>query len=235
MNMFLPLLVIVLATAGIFQLRVLTAKLIFTLNPNALIDQTIKFQGAQLILAALVLAIAYFFNPENFSLFFRIGDVYARISPISWLGITGTETWLQIASTLGLWITLGTGIFMFFQLKKANVDYHFFLFSLLWSIPFSMANAFSEEAIFRIGIVSPFHGLLSVPIILIISGVLFGLPHYFGTPSGIIGVIMAGFLGWLLAMSLVETHGLFLAWAIHFVQDVVIITSIILMSKKETI
>ncbi len=235
MNMFLPLLVIVLATVGIFQLRVLTAKLKFTLNPNALIDQTIKFQGAQLILAALVLAIAYFFNPENFSLFFHIGDVYAHISPISWLGITGTETWLQIASTLGLWITLGTGIFMFFQLKKANVDFHFFLFSLLWSIPFSMANAFSEEAIFRIGIVSPLYGLLSVPIILIISGALFGLPHYFGTPSGIIGVIMAGFLGWLLAMSLVETHGLFLAWAIHFVQDVVIITSIILMSKKETI
>ncbi|MCX6080971.1 MAG: CPBP family intramembrane metalloprotease [Chloroflexi bacterium] len=235
MNIFLPLLVIVLATVGIFQLRVLTAKLKFTLNPDALIDQTIKFQGAQLILAALVLAIAYFFNPENFLLFFRTGDVDAHISPIAWLGIAGTETWLGIASTLGLWITLGTGIFMFFQLKKANVDFHFFLFSLLWSIPFSMANAFSEEAIFRIGIVSPLYGLLSVPIILIISGALFGLPHYFGTPSGIIGVIMAGFLGWLLAMSLVETHGLFLAWAIHFVQDVVIITSIILMSKKETI
>jgi hypothetical protein len=45
---------------------------------------------------------------------------------------------------------------------------------------------------------------------------------------------MAGFLGWLLAMSLVETQGIFLAWAIHFVQDVVIITSMILMRKKET-
>jgi hypothetical protein len=61
---------------------------------------------------------------------------------------------------------------------------------------------------------------------------MFGLPHYFGTPSGVIGVLMAGFLGWLLAMSLVETQGIFLAWAIHFVQDVVIITSMILMSNK---
>jgi len=43
---------------------------------------------------------------------------------------------------------------------------------------------------------------------------------------------MAGFLGWLLAMSLVETQGLLIAWAIHFAQDVVIITSMILMSRK---
>ena len=124
---------------------------------------------------------------------------------------------------------------MFFQLKKAGADYRFFFFSLLWAIPFSMANAFSEEAIFRIGIVSPLYGgAMTVPIILLISGAVFGLPHYFGTPSGIIGVLMAGFLGWLLAMSLVETQGLLIAWAIHFAQNVVIITSMILMSKKES-
>lgn len=186
-------------------------------------------------MTALVLVLVYWLNPENFATFFRMGDVHAHISKIEWLGITGNETWLEIATSLGLFITLGTGIFMFFQLKKAGADYRYFLVSLLWAIPFSMANAFSEEAIFRIGIVSPLYGLLSVPIILLISGVVFGLPHYFGMPSGIVGALMAGFLGWLLAMSLVETQGMSLAWAIHFVQDVVIITSMILMSKKETI
>ena len=65
------------------------------------------------------------------------------------------------------------------------------------------------------------------------SAVVFGLPHYFGTPSGIVGALIAGFLGWLLATSLVETQGLLIAWAIHFVQDVVIITSMILMSRKK--
>jgi hypothetical protein len=33
-----------------------------------------------------------------------------------------------------------------------------------------MANAFLEEAIFRIGIVSPLYGLLTVPVIVLISG-----------------------------------------------------------------
>jgi hypothetical protein len=32
---------------------------------------------------------------------------------------------------------------------------------------------------------------------------------------------------------LIETQGFFLAWAIHFVQDVVIITSMILLSKHK--
>jgi membrane protease YdiL (CAAX protease family) len=234
MMTLLAILLVGLAIAGIFSLRPLTAKIKTVFNSNSVVDFQIKFQSMQLILTALVLAFVYLLNPENFGMFFRVGDVHAHISKIAWLGITGNETWLQIATTLGLWITLATGVFMFFQLKKVNADYRYLLFSLLWAIPFSIANAFSEEAIFRIGIVSPLYGSFSVPIIILISGALFGIPHYFGTPSGIIGVLMAGFLGWLLAMSVVETQGIFLAWAIHFVQDVVIITSMILMSKKET-
>ncbi len=229
---FFTLLLIILAIAGIFALRPVTAKIKTVFHQNSVVDYQIKFQSLQLVLTAIVLLLVYLLNPENFARFFRMGDVNAHISKITWLGVTGNETWLEIVLTLGLYITLGTAIFMFFQLKKAGVDYRYFWFSLLWSIPFSMANAFSEEAIFRIGIVSPLYGIFSVSVIILISGVVFGVPHYFGMPSGIIGALMAGFLGWLLAMSLVETQGLLIAWAIHFAQDVVIITSMILMSRK---
>jgi uncharacterized protein len=230
---FFTLLLVVLAGAGIFSLRPLTAKIKAVFHKNSVVDYQIKFQSLQLVLAALVLAFVFLLNRENFALFFRLGDVNTHISKIAWLGITGSETWLQIALTLGLFVTLGTAIFMFFQLKKAGVDYRYFLFALLWSIPFSLTNAFAEEAIFRIGIISPLYGTWSVPIIVLISAALFGIPHYFGMPKGILGVLMAGFLGWLLAMSLVETRGFLLAWVIHFVQDVIIITSMIIMSKKK--
>ena len=232
MTPLLTALIIGLAAAGIFALRPVTAKIKTVFHPNTVVNTQIKFQSLQLILAAVVLLLTYFLNPENFIRFFRVGNVNVHISKIAWLGVTGNETWLEIALTLGLFITLGTGIFMFFQLKKEGVDYRNFLFSLLWSIPFSMANAFSEEAIFRIGIISPLYGIFSVSIIILISGIVFGAPHYFGMPSGVVGALMAGFLGWLLALSLIETQGLLIAWAIHFAQDVVIITSMILMSKK---
>lgn len=233
MTPFLALLLVVLAGAGIFALRLVTGKLKAVFHKNSVVDHQIKFQFLQLILAAVVLFFVFLLNRENFALFFRLGDVNTHVSKIAWLGITGTETWLQIALTLGLFVTLGTAIFMFFQLKNAEVDYRHFLFALLWSIPFSLANAFSEEAIFRIGIISPLYGIWAVPVIVLISAAVFGIPHYFGMPKGITGVLMAGFLGWLLAMSLVETQGFLLAWVIHFVQDVVIITSMILMSKKK--
>jgi uncharacterized protein len=231
---FITFLLVVLAIGGIFSLRPVTAKIKVSLHTNSVVDNQIKFQFLQLILATLYLVVVYFLNPENFTHFFRVGDIHAHISKIAWLGVTGNETWLEIATSIGFFITLGTAIFMLFQLKKAGADYRYFLFSLLWAIPFSAANAFSEEAIFRVGIISPLFGTYSVPVILLISAAVFGLPHYFGMPSGVVGALMAGFLGWLVAMSLVETQGLFLAWAIHFVQDVVIITSMILMSRKET-
>ena len=56
---------------------------------------------------------------------------------------------------------------------------------------------------------------------------LFGGGHYFGTPGGVTGVLLAGFLGWLLSKSIAETHGFGWAWLIHFVQDVVIFVAIL--------
>ena len=232
---FFTALIVALAIAGIFALRPVTARIKMVFHKNPVVDYQLKFQTLQLGLAALVLACVLLLNHENFAMFFQLGDVNVHVSPIVWMGITGEETWLQIALTLGLFVTLGTALFMFFQLKKAGVDYRFFLFALLWSIPFSLANAFSEEAIFRIGIISPLYGIWAVPLLALLSGVVFGVPHYFGMPSGLVGVLMAGFLGWLLAMSLIETHGFLLAWGIHFAQDVVIITSMLLISRKQAI
>lgn len=59
-----------------------------------------------------------------------------------------------------------------------------------------------------------------------LSGALFGGVHYFGIPGGLIGVALAGFLGWLLAKSITETRGVFWAWSLHFLQDLVIFTAV---------
>lgn len=229
-----PIALAALATLGIFQLRKWTGRLKFALLKDSQLDGLLKFQSAQLILATLVLGITRLLSPSNFAAFFRFGDVNARISKIPWLGITGNETWLEIALTFGLFITLGTGIFMFLQVKKSGVRFTLSLPLLFWSVVFSAMNAFSEEAIFRLGIVSPLYGQLSLPSIALISGLLFGLPHYFGQPSGPLGVLMAGFLGWLLAISVADTQGMGTAWAIHFAQDVVIFVSLFAISAKKS-
>ncbi|MBN2550271.1 MAG: CPBP family intramembrane metalloprotease [Anaerolineales bacterium] len=48
----------------------------------------------------------------------------------------------------------------------------------------------------------------------------FGIFHFYGVPYGVVGVLLAAFLGWLLGKTMLETRGLFWAWFIHFLQDV---------------
>jgi hypothetical protein len=57
-----------------------------------------------------------------------------------------------------------------------------------------------------------------------LSALIFGIGHYFGSPGGIPGVLMAGYLGWFASKSIHETKGFFWAWMIHFVQDIIIMT-----------
>ena len=42
------------------------------------------------------------------------------------------------------------------------------------------------------------------------------------TPGGPFGVVLAGFLGWLLAKSMIETRGFVWAFLIHFIGDILI-------------
>ena len=79
----------------------------------------------------------------------------------------------------------------------------------------------------RFGVVVSHSGLLRPNGIAVVSGLVFGTVHYFGTPGGLVGVIVAGLLGWLLARSVLETRGLFWAWLIHFLQDLVIMGALL--------
>jgi membrane protease YdiL (CAAX protease family) len=86
--------------------------------------------------------------------------------------------------------------------------------------------------IFRVGINGPLTNLLSPNKIYLISAVIFGVAHFQGMPSGIIGVILAGLLGYVLSKSIHETNGIFWAWLIHFLQDIIIIGSLYLLKSS---
>jgi hypothetical protein len=61
---------------------------------------------------------------------------------------------------------------------------------------------------------------------LLINVVFFGMAHYlYGSPPGIIGFMMTGFLVFLLGRSMIETKGFLWPWVIHFMPDLVIFFS----------
>ena len=105
-----------------------------------------------------------------------------------------------------------------------EIDYSNILPILMFSLLFSLTNSFIEESVTRIGVVVTLKGIVKDKTIPLISALIFGVVHYWGNPGGIPGLLAAGFLGWFLAKSIVETKGIYWAWLIHFVQDVIIFT-----------
>ena len=93
---------------------------------------------------------------------------------------------------------------------------------LPWALGTAAINAFNEEFQFRCVPLAHLRGVLPLRESMLLTSVFFGVAHYFGQPSGPVGVVMAGMAGWIWAKSMVETRGLGWAFGIHMVQDVVI-------------
>ncbi|MBW8685265.1 CPBP family intramembrane glutamic endopeptidase [Chitinophaga rhizophila] len=227
----LPIALAVLYTALIFlAITYVKASLPFHVLGNAYADFQINYQVLLLGITSLSLITSYFLNKERFTQVFRVGHLAAPSAAMKLFGIKAGDSWVKTGLSLTVIISIVTGVFMYFQLKHASVDWKQLQGGIFWIILFSLTNSFSEEMIYRVGIVSPLTNLLSPMTIYIISGIVFGLPHIAGMPSGIIGATMAGVLGLVLAKSLYETQGIFWAWIIHFIQDVIIIGSLYLLS-----
>jgi hypothetical protein len=83
-------------------------------------------------------------------------------------------------------------------------------------------NAFNEELTYKASFLSVLEDVVGRNQALYLMAAYFGIGHFYGIPYGVIGVLMAGFLGWFLGKSMLETRGMGWAWFIHFWQDVLI-------------
>ncbi len=204
---------------------------LLSLTPYPEINLKMTLQLMVLPVSFLVIGLIYLYDRAAIRKFFRRGELDASAEPIAWLGIRTGSRWVEVGRSIAIIITAGTAVFMAISVitSKGQVNRSFFALLPLAFI-FSATNAWSEEIFTRFAVVAGLDGKLPPKIKYGISAAIFGIPHYFGTPGGFVGVLMAGFMGWLLAKAVHETKGIFWAWFIHFVQDVVIFTaSIIIM------
>ncbi len=197
------------------------------------INGTIVYQLITLLLTLFILVVLMLLKKESVQKYFRLGKFNSQVEPVKIIGLNPKEgeTWNQIGRNFVIIITLVTSIVMYFMVvqgRQLNTDNLPTI--LLLSGIFSLSNAFVEETIFRLGVITAFDNVLPNKQIALSSGAIFGLAHYFGMPGGIVGVLVAGFLGWFLAKSILETKGMFWAYFIHFLQDFVIFTSLFLFT-----
>ena len=85
-------------------------------------------------------------------------------------------------------------------------------------------NAFNEEMTYRASMLATLETPVGYKNAWWLSALYFGIAHFYGVPYGWLGIALAAFNGWLLGKAMLETRGLFWAWWMHFLQDIVIFT-----------
>ena len=158
--------------------------------------------------------------------FLARGDLDAPIAPVRWLGIRRSEPWRKFvfifAAVAGLVVFFPT-----FLAMQPSTDALVRALPLLPAVLLLAAvNAFTEEVYFRASFLATLGETIGKAHTLLISIAFFGLAHYLhGSPPGIVGAAMTGFLAYLLGKAMFETRGLLAPWFVHFVPDVVVFAS----------
>jgi hypothetical protein len=194
--------------------------------PSLLSTQVLRMTVTLVMLAGLMII-----KKKREAFYLVKGDLAATADPIP-LIMKQPASWRVLGRELSLWISLGTLTFLLIaafpslsaQFQQGTLGG--MLSQMLVLMPFVLLmaamNAFSEELTYKASFLSVLENPVGKRQALLLMAAFFGLGHYYGVPYGIIGVLMAGFLGWLLGKSMLETRGFAWAWFIHFLQDVLI-------------
>ena len=161
----------------------------------------------------------------------RWGSPDAPASGLSWLGVEEGDSWTSVGVTFLVIMTVVTAVVVYIQVGR-GVPLVAIVRAIPLAVVFAIVNSLAEELIFRVTVVqsfSPFWGQVAVAVL---AAAFFGIPHWFGVPGRIPGVILAAFMGYFLALSVMQTQGIAWAWGIHAVQDVVIM--VLLIGRERT-
>jgi len=189
----------------------------------------LKFIG---IIPIVILLIYIFKSPKE--VYLCKGDLSAKADEINWLGINKDMiSWRKLSLISAILISFGTILLTILTVtgssEPSRIDKLLRHFPII--ILFALVNSFCEGIVFRSAILGPLKTILSKNQAMIICAIFFGIAHYYGAPSGVLGVIMSGVLGWYMCRSMYETNGFISSWIIHFMQDLVIFSTIIMMSN----
>jgi membrane protease YdiL (CAAX protease family) len=177
-------------------------------------------QSLNLLVTLAMIATLFLMGKKRQDFYLTKGDTSAPSEEVRWLGIKNGERWNKLGWVMAFFISLGTLAFLIIA-GRPPLDIVVRALPFLPAVLLAAAlNAFNEEMTYKASFLSVLESPVSPRQALYMVAFFFGVGHFYGVPYGVIGVILATFLGWFLAKSMQETRGLFWAWFIHFLQDV---------------
>lgn len=205
------------ALAGTNVVRAITDK--SSWGARLFIGRTFTLSG--LILVSLTLIGS---GSTRRDLFLCWGNPAAPAQPIRFLGLRRPVPWTWLGPGFMVVFALVLSPYLYLTVHPNFNISERILRTFPWSLAVATLNAASEEFQFRSVLLAHLRGALRPAEAILMTAIFFGLGHYYGQPSGTLGVVMASFAGWIWARSMIETRGGVWAFLIHMVQDMVIFT-----------
>lgn len=168
------------------------------------------------------------------AVYLKKGDLSVKAEEIKWLGIKkNTISWRKLAIVSAVLISFGTVLLTVVTVPWTSISIN--TDNLLKYFPavilLAILNSLCEGIVYRSTLLGSLRDALPKGQAILIASMLFGIAHYYGAPSGIVGVVMSGLLGWYMCRSMYETKGFASSWIIHFMQDVVIFSTMLLLGN----
>ena len=186
-----------------------------------------------ILVALFVLTALWLIKRDRSAFFFVKGQVNAPIEPIRWLGIKAGESWKTFGWIFAAVAALVVAIPTVLGIAPSGETLRRALPLLPVALLLAAVNAFTEEAYYRCSLLSTLQGSIGEFHTLLLTAVYFGVGHWlYGSPPGLPGFVMVGFLAWLLGKAMLETKGFLWPLFIHFVPDAVIFFSYALLFVK---
>lgn len=205
--------------ACVGTLALLALALAFDQHHQGAVWPFFRYQICALTLAALVVLAMRRLVTPRFA-YLRRGSPAAPARRIPVLMVAASESWRRVGITFGA-LAFAATVAWLWIFDGAPDGSTRWIYAVALALPLALSNACVEEIITRWSVVEGLaaDGARWAPYL---SAGIFGAAHIFGVPGGISGGVMAAFIGWLLAISIQDTKGLFWAITIHFFLDLAI-------------
>jgi hypothetical protein len=174
--------------------------------------------------ALLILLFLLLMGKKRHGFFLTKGEIDALVEPSKLLGIKKPEPWTRTGTIFAIVFASATFAYLVLTSPPSLEDVVKARPLIPVALLIAVINAFNEEFTLRAAPISELWLVVGKQQALMITTAFFGLGHFYGIPSGILGVLLSSFLGWFLGKSMLETKGFFWAWLIHFLPDAFIFT-----------
>ena len=167
---------------------------------SSLSTHMLRLTPALIILSFLLLG-----GRKRSDLFLVKGNIRAPVEPSRLLGMKKPEPWTRIGTIFAAIFASVTLIYLTISNPPSLSTIESALPLIPIAIVIAAVNAFNEEFTLRAAPLSELRNTVGKHQGLMITTLFFGIGHFYGVPSGILGVLLASFLGWFLGKSMLET------------------------------